>query len=219
MNWKSYFRSKIAPYIKGDVAEVGAGIGSNTALLMSERVTSWISLEPDAKLAREIEDKCAAGILPKTCVVRAGFLSETPQQEAFDTIIYIDVLEHIKNDQKEVSIATSRLRPGGRLVVLAPAHQFLYTPFDRAIGHYRRYSARTLAQLGSPPLNLERSFYLDSVGSLASLANKLVLKSSHPSARQIRFWDSVLVPVSRLADPLSFFRIGKTVVVIWKKPT
>src|SRR5262245_39315892 len=100
VNWKSYFQSQIDRYIGGDVAEVGAGIGSNTALLMNTRVTSWLCIEPDARMARTIQEKCLSGTLPSACVVRSGVLSETPPDQTFDTILYIDVLEHIEKDDE-----------------------------------------------------------------------------------------------------------------------
>jgi SAM-dependent methyltransferase len=214
-NWKGYFKSKIDPCIRGDVAEVGAGIGSNTALLMNERISSWLCLEPDSKMAHTLETKRASGALPQKCFVRRGVLSET--EETFDTILYIDVLEHIEDDADELLVAASRLRPGGRLIVLSPAHQWLYTAFDKAIGHFRRYSISTLTRLGAPALKLEKAFYLDSVGVMASLANKLILGSHQPSAQQIQFWDRVLVSTSKLVDLLTFNRVGKTVIAIWVK--
>jgi SAM-dependent methyltransferase len=215
-NWKGYFKSKLDAYIHGDVAEVGAGIGSNTALLMNSRVSSWLCLEPDTAMAQMLENKRASGVLQR-CTVKHGILRDTQQDEAFDTILYIDVLEHIEGDKDEVRVAASRLRPGGRLVVLSPAHQWLYTAFDKAIGHFRRYSISSLSRLGTAPLRLERAFYLDSVGVMASLANRFILGSSTPTAQQIRFWDGVLVSASKIADPMTFHRLGKTVVAVWIK--
>ena len=60
--------------------------------------------------------------------------------------------------------------------------------------------------------------YLDSVGFFASLANRLLLKQQNPTLKQILFWDRVLVPCSRLVDPLFLFRAGKSVVGVWEKP-
>ena len=62
-------------------------------------------------------------------------------------MLYIDVLEHIEHDLDELARAASHLAPGGHLVVLAPAHQALFSDFDRAIGHYRRYNRAGLQKL------------------------------------------------------------------------
>jgi hypothetical protein len=102
--------------------------------------------------------------------------------------------------------------------VLAPAHQWLFSRFDQSIGHYRRYSAAMLARVTPPPLQLATAFYMDSVGMLASLANRLLLREAYPTLGQIRFWDSTLVRLSRLLDPCAGFRLGKTVIGIFVAP-
>ena len=58
--------------------------------------------------------------------------------------------------------------------------------------------------------------YLDSIGLLASLANRLLLNQSMPTAAQIKTWDSVLVPCSRVLDPFLFGAVGKSVLGIWR---
>ena len=100
--------------------------------------------------------------------------------------------------------------------MLAPAHSWLYTPFDRAIGHYRRYDKQTLAAVTPRPLRQEKLIYLDSAGLLASLGNRLVLNSAMPTAAQIQTWDRLLVPCSRLLDPLLAGTVGKSVVGVWR---
>ncbi len=198
--------------------EVGAGTGGTTRLLCDGRQARWTSLEPDPALAEQLRQRLAREPLPLPVEVQVGTLADLPADALFDTILYIDVLEHIEDDRAEMARAAAHLAPGGRVIVLAPAHQFLYTPFDKAIGHYRRYSAGTLRAAAPPELKEERVFYLDSVCLLASLGNRLLLKSANPSLRQIRFWDRLLVRASRLTDPLLFHRLGKTVIGVWSKP-
>ncbi len=114
--------------------------------------------------------------------------------ESFDTIVYIDVLEHIEDDAGELKLAARRLRRGGRIVVLSPAHQFLYTPFDAAIGHFRRYNRSSLRKISPPGLELEKLFYLDAFGIAASAMNRLLLRQSMPTKAQIETWDKWIVP-------------------------
>lgn len=216
-NWKSYFNSQLSGYLRGRVLEVGAGLGATTRLLCDGRQDEWVALEPDPALAQGMRERLAADPLPIPVEVRVATLADLPAEELFDTILYIDVLEHIEDDRREMERAARHLKPGGRVIVLAPAHQCLYTPFDQAIGHYRRYSIRSLR--GAAPRNLraERLFYLDSVGMLASLANRLLLRSAQPSLRQVLFWDRVLVRTSRVVDRLLRYRVGKSVIGIWRK--
>ena len=196
--------------------EVGAGIGANVPYLYTDRVERMVLLEPDpdlfTRLSRRMDAEYPAEV---TCV--NGTLDALPMAHAFDAILYIDVLEHIADDAAALAAAATRLRPGGRLIVLAPAHQVLYSEFDRAIGHFRRYDTRSLTRVGPEGCRLAHVRYLDSVGLLASLANAVLLRRSTPSQRQIRFWDRVLVRCSRLVDGLCRYRLGKTIIAVWEK--
>ncbi len=216
-HWKSYLRRRISPYLGRDVLEVGAGNGNTTRVLCDGEINQWVCLEPDATLADQLVASIGDGKLPGCCRVQVGTLAELGARDRFDTILYIDVLEHIAADRAELARAALHLRHGGYLVVLSPAHEWLFTPFDRAIGHYRRYTKKTLRALSPEPLSLVRLDYLDSVGMLASLGNRLVLKSSMPGPRQIAMWDRLMVPVSRVADPLLGHQIGKSVLGVWRR--
>jgi SAM-dependent methyltransferase len=216
-NWKNYWSSEIRPYLTGDVLEAGAGIGANTEFLWNDRVSSWTCLEPDPALAQRLRSRLASRTDLAACKIVVGTIETMGSNPQFDAILYIDVLEHIADDHAELARASQILRPRGRIVVLAPAHQWLYTPFDRAIGHVRRYAKPTLSACTPSDCKLERIIYLDSVGMLASLCNRLFLHQADPSLKQILFWDHFLVPFSRIADRVTFHAIGKSILGIWKK--
>lgn len=214
-NWKRYWTGRVRPYVRGRVLEIGAGIGANTVEL-ARAGDDWTCLEPDAALAARLERRLADAGLPFR-VIR-GTTAAMPGGDRYDCAIYIDVLEHIEDDRSELARAAALLAPGGRLIVLAPAHQALFSPFDASIGHFRRYSRRTLLAAAPPDLIVERAFYLDAVGAIASTVNRLALRQSMPTAAQISFWDGVLVRGSRVLDPLLGYRVGKSVVGVWRKP-
>jgi len=216
-HWKRYVRDQIAPYLGEDVLEVGAGLGGTTRVLCRGTQRRWLGLEPDAALAARLEIEIQSGRLPGCCEARVGTIEQLDSAEMFDTLLYIDVLEHIEDDRCEVLRASRRLRPGGHLIALSPAHQWLFTPFDQAIGHHRRYSRQTMASLAGLDLEAVRLIYLDSIGFFASLANKLILKSAMPTASQIAFWDRVLVRMSRVVDPVVAYQAGKSVLAVWRK--
>ena len=214
--WKSYLLAAIAPHLGTAVLEVGAGLGATTEFLCQAQ-TRWVCLEPDPRLAARLTERIRAGELPRCCKVVSGTLDDLDPQIRFDSVLYVDVLEHITNDAQEVTGASRRLGPSGRLIVLAPAHQWLYSPFDAAIGHQRRYSKGTLGALVPSDLRCVRLAYLDVVGLLASVANRLALRQSLPTRSQILFWDRVLVRLSRRLDPLVGYRAGKSVLGVWEK--
>lgn len=210
-NWKAYWSSRIRPHLRGDVLEVGAGLGANTELLAGENFTTWTALEPDAELTRGLALPSARHRLVNATLADIG--------GRFDTILYIDVMEHIEDDAAEMRRAADHLTPGGALIVLSPAHQWLFSPFDAAIGHFRRYSRQSLRAVAPPSLREVRVEYLDVLGVLASAANRLWLEQPRPTEAQILLWDRWIVPVSRrLVDPLTFGAAGKSVLGIWRRP-
>jgi SAM-dependent methyltransferase len=214
-NWRSYWATALRPYIAGDVLEVGAGIGANTAHINHSHVRSIHCLEPDPELAVQLRSavRGTPGI-----TVSVGTIS-TLAGRLFDAILYIDVLEHIEDDQLELARAVRLLRPGGRLIVLAPAYQALYSPFDEAIGHYRRYVRRSLIACSPPSCRLEKAGYLDCVGLIASGVNRAVLKQSIPAFWQMMLWDKYMIPVSKVLDPLLGYHLGKSVLAVWVRAT
>ena len=217
-NWKNYWSGKVRPYLGKSVLEVGAGLGVNTPYLLGPEQTRWLCLEPDQSQAARIPATLANHPQRDIVQTRAGFLSDLPDTETFDAILYIDVLEHIENDHAEMRSAYAHVAPGGRIVVLSPAHPGFYTEFDRALGHFRRYTRQTLRACAPPGAVLNCLFELDSFGLLASAANKLFLHQSMPTPKQIAFWDGCLVPISRVTDLLIGFSIGKSIVAVWQKP-
>ncbi|MDF2116091.1 class I SAM-dependent methyltransferase [Roseiarcaceae bacterium H3SJ34-1] len=217
-NWKAYLREVLGRYLNGNVAEIGAGIGATAEVLADNpSVKSWLCVEPDPQQVAKIELLIAEGKLPKYVTALASSIKEIPSVPTFDSIIYVDVLEHIEHDRTEVEEAAKRLAPGGRLVVLGPAWQFLFSEFDKSIGHYRRYTLSSLRQLMPAGVEETDAFYLDGVGFLASLANKMFLKQGMPTLSQIQTWDSLMVPVSRITDNITSRFIGRSVVIIWTK--
>lgn len=211
-HWKSYMAERIRPHLGRRVLEVGAGLGGTTAYLRHDSIEGWTCLEPDPELAAAIP--CAD---PSIEVVR-GTLTALEPTRRFDSIVYIDVLEHIEDDRGEIHRAWDHLAAGGRLIVLAPAYESMMSEFDRAIGHFRRYTRRTLlatAPADAIPVTVE---YLDMVGLLATLANKIILRSRYPNRSQIAFWDNTLVPLSRWGDRIVGYRVGRSVLGVWRKP-
>ncbi|MGD0772958.1 MAG: class I SAM-dependent methyltransferase [Candidatus Solibacter sp.] len=207
--WKRYWSRLIRPFVHGDVLEVGAGIGANTRALVDLPCRHWLCLEPDPTLASRI------ALPTRRHELVIGTLADLDPRRKFDTILYLDVIEHIEDDRGELSRAAALLATGGSIIVLAPAHACLYTAFDRAIGHFRRYNMHALRAIAPAGLRERKLVYLDSCGALASLGNRFLLRSPMPTERQILTWDRLLVPCSRWLDPLLLHKAGKSVLAVW----
>jgi SAM-dependent methyltransferase len=216
-NWKGYWSQQIRRFLTGDILEVGAGIGSNTQFLDPGGAGRWVCLEPDPELVSQLLKRLETTDSRRAYETVCGTL-ESLRGQQFDTIIYIDVLEHIENDHEELERATTHLRPGGHLVVLSPAHQRLFSPFDAAIGHFRRYNRSMLRAISPAGLRLARIRYLDCAGLMLSASNRLLLRQSIPTKSQLQFWDQWIVPASLVLDKLFFYSVGKSIIAVWEKP-
>ena len=212
--WKSYFSSKVKKYIQGDVLEVGAGIGTNTKYLLTGDTTSWTYLELDAGLASMARKNTSSiGLQQKFIVGTIDNISN----ERYDTIIYIDVLEHISDSQQEVTKTTKLLSKGGHLIILVPAFQYLFSAYDTSVGHFRRYNKRQLRAEINDFLKEKELYFLDSCGWFASLMNKLMLDKPAISMSQLLFWDRILVSISKISDVVTLNAFGKSLVGVWEK--
>jgi len=171
-NWKSYVKSEIDEYLVGDVLEIGAGIGGTTTALNDGSARRWLCLEPDQNQVNRLQLLLGRhrGHAP---VVVAGSVAAFAQKPIFDCILYIDVLEHIEDDYLQIQTAAQLVRPGGHIVVLSPAHEWLFSEFDKNIGHRRRYNKRTLGKLMPSEWKKIKLKYLDSIGVFLSLGNAI----------------------------------------------
>jgi SAM-dependent methyltransferase len=212
-NWKSYVHSKLREYLIGDVLEVGAGIGGTTKAFNDGSQRRWVCLEPDSGFVQRLK----SSVLPRNCKVIEGMMPELDPLERFDAILYMDVLEHIEDDVAELAVAAQHLKPSGALVILSPALPWLYSEFDEAIGHFRRYTKESLRAVFPQGMHEVECTYLDSLGVLASAGNRLLLHSTDATRGQMRFWDGVLVPISRVMDGAIGHAFGRSVLAIWRK--
>lgn len=216
-NWKTYVKEEITDYLTGDVLEVGAGIGGTTLALHDGTARRWVCLEPDANLTVRLQARIRTTDKAATADIIAGSIRTFANAPCFDCILYIDVLEHIEDDRGQIELAAQLVRPGGHIVVLAPAHQWLFSDFDKSIGHLRRYKKATLRAL--MPLGwVERKLaYLDSIGVLLSLGNVIALRRAMPTRTQIVIWDRLCVSLSRIVDRWCCGMIGKSILAVWRK--
>jgi len=137
------------PFVHGEVAEVGAGIGIfSERLLTHPAVTRLLLVEPEDACANILMQ--AHGNDPRVTVVR-DTLPDSPALSAreghIDFLLCQNVLEHIAEEEPAVRAMAKALRPGGHLTLLVPAHPRLYGNLDRVYGHYRRYTRERLSNV------------------------------------------------------------------------
>ena len=198
----------IAPSIRGDVLEIGCGTGNFTGLI-ARHASSVVAVDLDAEYITTARQrwKDDRRVSFRCCdATTEGWKSE------FDTIVLLDVLEHVQDDVDFLRSLRRALRPAGTLVVKVPSGDWLYGTMDRAIGHYRRYSKKTLrSALTNAGWRDSRSFYFNRLGVLGWWLNGRVLKRVTPPATQVMTIE-MLVPILRQAERLVPLPFGLSLI-------
>ena len=209
--WRKYIFFKTKKFIKGDVLEIGAGLGSFTSTYFQDANRITISeLDPyNLEFLKKRFAKTNIEIIEK-------YVSEI--NVGYDSILYMNVLEHIEKDIEEINNSLKILNKNGMLIILVPAHQKLFSKFDKEIGHFRRYNLNFFKDLILKDAKIEKLNYLDSTGYFLYYLNKLFFKNeSYPNAIKIFIWDKFFTPVSLFLDWLTNYKFGKNVLCVIKK--
>ena len=135
----------------------------------------------------------------------------------FESVLLVNVLEHIEEDVNALSAFKRILVPDGRVVVFVPALQMAYGPLDAELGHYRRYSKRTLrAAFEAAGLELVRLRYTNPIGLAGWMYNAHISKSTKHSLAQVKLFETLIapwaLPLERLLPPpigLSLIAVGR----------
>jgi len=217
-NYQAHVFDLVRPHLGAHVLEVGCGIGTMTRQLLdhAERV---VCIEPNLNCATRAREALAGS---HRVTIRVCHLEECSrvelQEQRFDTIVCVNVLEHIEDDIRALALFRDIVAgTGGRVLVFVPAVQRLYGPHDAALGHHRRYSKRTLgAAFAAAGLDVESIRYTNPLGLLGWMYNLHVSGNTEHSAGQVRLFDRFVapwaLPLERLIVPpigLSLFAVGR----------
>lgn len=204
-NYNDWLLARAAPYVGRRVLDFGAGIGTFTAALLP-LAAEVVAVEPDPQFTPRLHERFAGDARVTIVEADAEWLATQDSRRAFDTVVCMNVLEHIADDRLVVRSFHECLAPGGRLLLLVPAHRLLFGEIDRNVGHERRYSRgplrRLLERSGLEPLELR---YVNPVGALGWLVSSRMLRRPQVPAGPLRAYDR-LVPLLRQLDrlPLPF---------------
>lgn len=214
--YNRYLWRFIKPFTGYRILEVGSGIGNMSKFLFRNSEILYLT---------DIEDKYLLrlnnlyGHYPNVRILKYNIEQKTPGDlDRIDTIVCLNVLEHIKDDEKALFEFYKILKPGGRLILLVPAHQVLYGSMDRALCHYRRYSKSELInKLHDGGFKIEKSRFLNLPGTIGWFINSRILKRKTIPDLQIRFL--------HLLRPWLFFEqyidipFGLSIFIVAKKET
>tara|TARA_B110000967_G_scaffold207271_1_gene256181 strand:+ start:78 stop:764 length:687 start_codon:yes stop_codon:yes gene_type:complete len=209
-SFRKYQILLIKKFITGKFLEVGAGKGG--LIPFYKKILKDITIiEPEKKLFKLLKKK----YLNKKIKIKNQTINNIVRK--YNTIIYYDVLEHIKNDLQEVTSAEKRLKKNGHLIFSVPAYQFFYSSFDKSVGHFKRYNKKDFIKLEKKTgLKIKKLVYYDSIGFFFLVLNKLFSLKQTNLKNKIYLWN-LLMPLSIVIDFITFNKFGKSLLCVFKK--
>lgn len=221
---KAYHRwifDLMRPFLGKDLVEVGAGTGSFSKMLLESEPESIALVEPSSMFsalettAQTLQTTAKIDLYNNVFSEVAGEIQSAGPP---DSILYINVLEHIKDDTAELQIVHDTLAANGRAFVFVPALPVLFSDLDRYIGHFRRYTRKELKAkcegAGFKPLLLR---WFDMAGTIPWLIKYRLLKSLKVEPGAVRAYDRLAVPVIRPLENLVHPPFGKNLLLIAEK--
>ena len=188
------------PYLGREVLDVGAGHGAITELFADGRRV----------LATDLSDSCISAMqerfaaTPNVEVMKVDLRTLDPDElgRRFDSVVLINVLEHIEDDAGTLAALSRFLRPGGALVLYVPALNGLYGPWDRKVGHFRRYSKWRLREVAAEAgLEVAELRYANLLAIPAWFAfSRFSAPSNDDPGNSLSIWDRTGVPLSRMIE-------------------
>ena len=204
-------------FLGSRILEVGSGIGTMTRRLV-EVADTVVGIEPNRNCATRLQEAMRAypQFTLRACHFEECDASELARQR-FDSVVLVNVLEHIADDVGALKAFDQIVVPGGRVIVFVPALQMAYGPLDAELGHHRRYSKRTLrAAFASAGLELIRLRYTNPIGLAGWMYNAHISKTRKHSLGQVKLFETLVapwaLPLERLMPPpigLSLIAVGR----------
>ena len=209
-NYRKYQLDLIRKHVSSEILEVGPGRGEIIENFMSEN--NNITLIDTDKEMCEILNKRF-----QNSKIKILNSSINTLENNFDTILYMDVIEHIEDDIKELNYAISKLKKDGKLVIIVPAFSLLFSDFDKSVGHFRRYRKKNFLDYQNDKAELIEMKYFDSIGFIILFLSKIFkFKGNKKAVLGIKVWN-LLIPLSAFIDKIFFHSLGKSLLCVYKK--
>mgnify|MGYP001446091496 CR=1 FL=1 len=203
----------ITPYLGNRILEVGCGMGNLVRALLARELVVGIDLEP-----KVISHLRQAYCDQPNVQFHSVDISDPRVLElasySFDTIVSLNVLEHVEDDLLALTHMRQLIGPAGNLVLIVPAHSWLYGTMDRSIGHHRRYDKATMAEkLAEAGLEAIMQTYMNSLGALGWFVNGRILRQTVPPSGQLKLFN-LITPVLRAVERVLPVPVGISLVTV-----
>lgn len=219
--FNDWMYEEILPSLYGDILEIGSGIGTFSEKLINDFPKSNLTFTDISPVYVELLKKKFDSSNKNMAVYRLDLNERIDYEKIgykkFDSILAVNVLEHVENDEFAFTQLYDMLNEKGTLVVLVPCHKFLYNVIDKNIGHHRRYTKKELEhKVRKAGFIVDETFYFNTVGLIGWYLNGNLLMNPRVSGTGLKVLDTV-VPVLKYAERLFGKRIGLSIICYAKK--
>jgi len=202
--------------LRGDVLEVGSGIGTFSEKIVRDFPHSSITLtDLSLNYVRILKQKfCDSNTKVSSHKLDLSSIEDYEKLgfERFDSIVAINVLEHVENDEFVLQQLYRMLKNGGTLIILVPCHKFLYNVIDAKIGHFRRYTKSDLeSKIKRTQFTIDHMFYFNVLGIIGWYINGNLAKSQEVNRMAAKLFDTI-VPLLRYVEKIIGNKIGLSIV-------
>ena len=210
----------IKPFCKGRILEIGGGIGNISQCFLSdeeELVVTELQSEYCTIIRKRFGSHPYLKDVLEMDIVDPEFDSKYEQWfGTFDTVFALNVVEHILDHQKAIANCKKLLKKGGQLIILVPAFQSLYNHFDTALGHFRRYTDKTLKTIfDANDFSIVHHQYFNLIGMAGWWVSGSLLRKKIIPEGQMKLYN-FFVPVFRVIDQVSNRILGLSVIMVGK---
>lgn len=211
----------IKPYCKGNVFEVGSGIGTISERFFRDKINLTLSDIRSGycdRLSEKFGKMATLGGVVQMDLTHPEFdVVFADHLQAYDTVFALNVVEHIQDDSLAVQNGHKLLKPGGHLIILVPAYQALYNRFDAELEHYRRYTkARLNSLISGINFDVIHSQYFNLMGIAGWFVSGKLQNNQTIPGGQMNLYNA-LVPVFKVVDKLTFNAAGLSVISVGRK--
>ena len=216
-NYYAWIMETFAPYVSGEVVEYGAGSGNVSERLLP--LASHLTLvEPSSFLIAPLRSRFAASSHVAVVGMTLEEHAACTADETLDTVVLVNVLEHVEADRTALANIVRILKPGGHLLVFVPAIQWLMSKLDRLLGHFRRYhKADLIAKVQAAGAQVAHCRYFDMLGVGPWLLLNKAWGATAFNRPMILFHDKYFVPVSRTIEKIVTPPFGKNLILVARK--
>jgi len=213
-HYADWIYSLCEPHLGQEVLEIGAGHGELTQRLSHGRFVTATDLSK--RCVEELQEQFEG--VPNV-EVRHADVAALGDSRRYDSVILVNVLEHIDDDVGALRDLRDMLKPGGNLIVFVPAFESLYSDFDRRIGHRRRYRrSRLISTVDKAGFRLVDARYVNSVGAVAWWLFARRLRQIPTQRWSVRLFDRLVVPTLSKVEARRPPKWGQSVLCVAERP-